>query len=893
MLRPLEVPMSRRSPLGLALSCPLALSLALASTAEAAPLPTFGPPGDPDAGWRDGLRSYVVSMQDPADFDLTVGGLLPGFAEPGALYGGTTNGSFTPAAQLDIERAWLLDKGTTPHTSMLRIPPECFTGDYIEGNVTVPDHGLPTSDSVFVPTSVVGTSGYGFLWAWEYGASVPSGAPQGNPYYQMPQLLNRAAVRLAVELIMVDQMHKTQDNDDPGNYILASADTNPGGWPQHAIDLGDWEASPSGQWHPPECVPYGCGFDQTLNRSQYLALTLFDLASEYAFTRSGLPDWLKASFDAAFLRLGNRLAAWGPAAGQMNFTTPGANALYLIAALTGEPQAMTDYEDYTMAMLAPPLFDEAGFFRDDGGWDASYNNYNLDHLGRLVRHELEYGPSGVHGDVTTALESMYWLKSHLTVVDPDGEWGFRYSPNHWNSRTAQGVVHAQGTKSASAFDGIVLDIDGAYADLQGADPLDHEGFGWAMSSTYLQTNKETGNKHVDLLDDGVNAVWPANDYDWNPSSTAPYEGVAPWQYIKPGYVRPAWASMIAKPGDHAAWDAALVDPELDLYPVQRSGDGIEIIDDDFVWARFGAMTAMIHTGRVSSYEGPAKANPDISRLPAGYGGGMLSYLYGDQAGAGVIGRRRARYGSNPELMDDWSQWWRWSLHDVWLHNDQGGLTQSGRILQPSVSVTPIYSGLTPQSVVVEVSGNIPVDNQRFGTVLSQPVPYSRVFTVDQGGLRVETSVAACADPLFDAVETIPLNGIGYRYQGYHMLAGQGVWEDDLSVVFTDANGDDHPIYGPNGVDDDVEQYKDDIVLVTYQRLGGEVVVEFTTPQRVKLSSPYAHWDRYYGGTVDDDGVISQSLLRTRNLVVDLIGNADDGTPGWLVDTTVEYTIYTY
>lgn len=891
--------MSRLYAIGLALCGPLALGLVHAPAAQAAPIPRYGPPGDTDVQWRDDLRSFIVAHQNPADFELRVGGVLPDFVRPTTLYSGGTNGSFSATAERDIERAWLLDAYTAPVTQMLRIPPECFTGDYIEGVTTTPDHQLPVADYVFAPDAPLAWSGYGFLWAWEY---------SGNPYYQTPQMLNRAATRIALELIMIDQMHKTRGNDDPLNYVLASEDTNPGGWAAHGIPTSDWQTNAAGMDHPPECVAYACTYQQTRNRSQFLAVHLFGVASEYAFIRSGLSAADRQAFDDGLVRLGNRLATWGPPAMQMNLTTPGANALYLIAALTGDPQAMADYEDYTLAMLSPPLYDEAGYFRDDLGWDASYNNYHLDHLGRLVRQELEYGVSAVHGDVTAALEAMYRLKSHLTVVDPDGELGFRYSPNHWNSRTDQGVVYGQGSKTASAFDGIALGIDGAYADLQGADPADYEGFGWALLSTYHQTRKETGEKHVDQLDDGSKETFAqGNDFDWNPLSTAPYVGMQqwhPWDARDHGYVRPAWASMLDSSGLLTAWEGDLAaDPELDLFPVQRSQDGIEIIDDDFVWARFGPMTTLIHTGPVSSFEDDPNPNPDISQLPAGYGGGMLSYVHGDQAGAGMIGRRRARYGlgqtpaEEAGLNDNWSEWWRWSLHDVWLRNDQGGLTQSGRILQPSTTVSPSYSGSVPVSVDVAVGGDIPTTNDRFGTVLTDPVAYSRTFEVSASGVLVETVVGPSADPLLDAVETIPLNGIGYRFQGLHMLANQGIWEDDLSVIFTDAYGNDHDILGtvdPAGQQILVEQYIDDVVLVTYSRLGGEVVVEFGAPQRIKLTEPYAHWTTYFDGTgVDSDGSTSQSFLRTRNLVVDLIGNADSGVAAWLMATSVDYTIFTY
>jgi hypothetical protein len=343
----------------------MACLAAAALPAHGGPLPHYGPPGDPDAGWRTALVDFVddagLGTSDPAPFDIRVAGVPPAFLRVPAA------GPYTKAERHDIERAWLLGKGTGPVTSMVHVPPEAFTLDHIEGLATFAD-GLTTgadpAKHVFAPVETTGASGYGFLWGWAYG---------GNPYHGMPEMLNRASVRLAVDLIMVDQAHKTWNNKVAANYLDASDHLNPGTLTAVPMSCFLVESS-SGALHPPR---YGTGATTACptgqlprNRPSEYALSLFNLASEYAFLRPGLAAADQATFDAALVRLGNRLRLWGAGYLQMNRTTPGAPALYLISALTGDLQAAADYDAYVTQMLAPHNYDPAGFFADDHGWDG-------------------------------------------------------------------------------------------------------------------------------------------------------------------------------------------------------------------------------------------------------------------------------------------------------------------------------------------------------------------------------------------------------------------------------------------------------------------------------------------------------------------------------------------
>jgi hypothetical protein len=348
-----------------------------------------------------------------------------------------------------------------------------------------------------------------------------------------------------------------------------------------------------------------------------------------------------------------------------------------------------------------------------------------------------------------------------------------------------------------------------------------------------------------------------------------YGGVGVWQEKQYGYYRPGWSSFLDPTGLFDVWEADLADPELELLPVERSEDGIEIIGDDFVWAKFGDQSTLIHMGSVSPSEAFVA---DVGVLPKGYGGGMLSYVHGASAGAALLGRKRASYkgGSTAERLarnDNWAEWFRWSLHTVWLEDEDGDLTLSGRIVDPIRAAIPVFDGRTPAAVKVAVLGDIPA-----GDVLSADMSYVREFIVEPSGVEVAVTLGGSgADVLQSALETIPLNGIGYREQGVFT----GVWEDDLEVEFHHGRGSITTFTAASPA----ELWLEEVDAVVYRRLGGTLTVDFATPVTAMLTEPYVHWTRYYDPAHGDGTGYSQSFLRTRNLVVDLIGNQAGLSPG--------------
>ena len=105
-----------------ALGTALALCAAPAADALAIDIPIETLPGDPDAGWKKDLRTFIGTFT-ATDFRLpqAANGRPGPFERTGNVVG--TAGPYTPAEELSIEEAWLLEAGTAPYAQILNMRP--------------------------------------------------------------------------------------------------------------------------------------------------------------------------------------------------------------------------------------------------------------------------------------------------------------------------------------------------------------------------------------------------------------------------------------------------------------------------------------------------------------------------------------------------------------------------------------------------------------------------------------------------------------------------------------------------------------------------------------------------------------------------------------------------
>lgn len=847
------------------------LLLSLTSLAFATQIPTQSFAGDPDRGWKRGLYDVLVSLDNPVNFDL--GYPLPLIVGPTTIYGFPSNTTITPAGKDEFLQNWLMEGDAAPVVDYMWAPPETYTLTYIEGGTMWPSHLVNTSLSLVQPLTQEERTGYAFLYHWDY---------SGNPYQGRPEVLARAMSVLALELIGIDQAHKVENNTDPDNHVF--------GTPITATEPG-CSAQP-----PRASNLYGNG----LNTSYDFALTLEDLAYSYWMIRDDVPDWTRSYYDEAFMRLGDRLACWGPLVLHFNRTTPGALALLLIADATGSPDAFDDYETYTGDMLS--FFDKGGFFPDDWGWDSSYNNINIGNMGRLAEMDDRLGPSVWNHDIHATLEEMYRMKRHVTISEPfAGPEHFRYAPNHWNTRTGADTVSGQGLRSVSSFEGISMRVADAYSELRDWDPNSPIDFAYMGTTTPL--NGFSAAYRSAFAFGSLDPQFTAND-NWNAS---PYPLVRAWTEQAANYY---WPNYAVTEWDHsrdylADWaNDIATNPDLELFSNELSGDTCEEIDDDFVFVRANRLSALVYTGPVSFYEDGQTPLPQNAYMAAGYGGGMLSYLYDTDSGATILSRRRTRYPSTGtaadlEVAENWDRWDSWALHDVWVHRAVPGgesLTHSARILTPTVKVAGCTAGSGTASVTV--SGKIPATNStpwltctsgQLGCVdFTAPIPYSRTFGFSSNGpIKIVTEVGPTADIVDAVVETIPLNGLSYLNYGDTTgwtPTSNWHWEDAFPIEFDTLNG-------PVVASQNVNTWVDDVTSVTYPRLGHGIRINFMRPQRVKLNDFYGFWYNFdVNAQTDGDG--SNTWLRTHNLVVDVLANAlgPNYVPQVMPATTIAYTI---
>lgn len=442
---------------------------------------------------------------------------------------------------------------------------------------------------------------------------------------------------------------------------------------------------------------HGSPAGASVRRSDFLGGTLIWMAYAYREAKNDLPQNVRAAYETGLKKMVARLQEWGPKNLHTNMELFAPVGLAYAAQAVNDPETHKAAKDYTTKLFSDPRnYNPAGFFLEEGGFDATYNGISLffsTWAGLITDWDF----------VKQALNQNFKLRAHLSLPDAAGsrERHF-FGPSHFNTRTS------------------------------GDSPSDQWGwndrnYGAAMMTEYALPLLEWPDE-VDFQRESTRLA-KLRDKDADPPR--------PWK--EDHWIRADLTTEYPK-GDFFNRITALraEDSPLLKSPYEKPGHFVERFGDSFVIAKFDTYAVILFTGAVvSEYQGK----------PRGFGGGNLSAFWTPESGPVVLGRSRGNQGKTHDQPEDWRVR---PVHSISGQTANGKMFTSARCLQPEVSIHT-----TPESLEVTVSGTIATNPVRMA--LRGTMTYQREFRADASGIEVESSVkVATPEEISDLCEVIPL-----------------------------------------------------------------------------------------------------------------------------------------
>jgi hypothetical protein len=844
---------------------------------------------------KNTLRTWI-GMLSPSQFEWSTA--TPHFLEPVVAYGGSPaavpGGGACPANLVlpalsftdvyEIERTFVLfDEMIGTYAwdwATLSLAPEAFT--------------LAGMEDVGNCEERVPQLGWDPMMTW-----MANWGYAGNPYHTDPQnreaLLLRGAAWLAEQLILLDYEHV-------GEVVTALPSNTT--QPQPGFTFV----------HPPP----GQGPSGSVNHYPDLA----GMLGVYAFTWSQVRPLLVqqqrlqeiAAIETLLRMYSERLDAWNNFGMHANRFSRSAWATALLQRTSPHPTLANQYNDRVIDMYDPAgwVYRPAGHLFDDGGYDSSYNGWNLLYL----THILYIDPTFHSPLIDDAAGELATLRAHLLLQDPDGTWT---SPNAFNSRTGGnslggtvGRTPRQGTGGhmMTWLAALAHGVPYAHAFLRDAELIGPQSR-ITYPSPYLRLDPSGPDFHKELLcqmngrfsyiNTAIGAPRPLDDLPNQPGSGSrtgfyTFRGT-PGEYSMPRFVVSEFDPNLLRDW----WDQRNQQPDLELFPFEEDGPYVRSLDDEFIYVKMGqgqpeeTYVAMVHAGPVSPGDSDVGGNQFV---PTGFGGGQLTSYWAPDGGAFVRSMRRGY--NNPNIaFDEFSQWRSWAIHAVsMLSYDNGTWTSSSRIHTPGTRVAlydkpiprgdlraalsrttdtcfgdepmpiPVFGTTTNQqeladAVLVRVCGAIPTAVRTLSVApppaLSAPLPYARVFYMGPRDMFVATTIrpeaAHSGDLMAEAWETFPLHDHHLPETTYGPMT---IWLHAPGVGAVDGSQGAAPVAG--------------VTSVTVKRANATMRILFDTPQVVGVS---------------DEILYGAGDTWTRNLLIDLLGGLG---PDTLQPTTVTYRI---
>ena len=548
------------------------------------------------------------------------------------------------------------------------------------------------------------------------------------------------------------------------------------------------------------------------NRTDFVAPHI----AMWAYTLRGagdvMPAEARAAYAAGLEKACRRIMEWGPKGEETQFEMLSLVGLWYAAEAIKSPEFSQAVLAYIDRVISNPEFvDPAGYFPDAGAFDSNFSGMSLYFATWLA---MASDLPAVCAPVNRA----WTLRSHLLLPDPDGTIT---GPTHFNTRTnttpiadGWGWPHRQRAAamlsdeamamlSWPSTNGVVKELirqpDATYALPMPTDDELRRAPGQVMghlAARYISNEKWViqGTKYAQpWARPWTFQVWP-NSMNMEMVNYA-------HEHYRDGLYRRMHDVV-------AAEDPYFTIPLMQETPfpfINEFGSSFVIRHST---ASSAAYSAVIHTGAVS---GPAGRGYYEYEGPYGFGGGQLSAFWTADSGSIILGCRAGMtYGKTFDTIDGWRSW---PIHAVTGVRPDGKVFSSSAIRQPTVK-----TDTSPDLTTVTVSGEIPKENFAQKEVLDGQVNYTRVFVLDDAGVSVTTTITADGkDQVAELIESIPIYSGGTRSKGNE--------KSQAIVVFLVGETEVIP----------ADDYVDAISSIKITRFGKTSTIEFSEPQRVRLS----------------------------------------------------------
>jgi hypothetical protein len=550
------------------------------------------------------------------------------------------------ATPVESYRAFLLNNiYASPDTRVMHIPAAHLTLAEMDRGDSVRIPGIP-SGARSRPDSV----SYAWYATWDF---------PGNPYRGSRALKLRAFVLNAVDLMLLDRGH------DEGKY----------------------------------------------GRSDFLAGTMIWLAWGHLQCRDVLPPPVRAAYEAGLRRMVDKLVRWGPTGLMTDMDLFVLVSMPMLCRVFPDDAAIrrTATELTERLVTNTQFFQPAGYFRDLGCFDVSYNGISL--------YMLTWSAALCDWPhVHEALAKAYRLRSHMVLPEVGGGY---VGPSHFSSRTSGDAAGDQWNWPQRSFAAAAL-IDEALPALGMCEPNGLDAIG-----TPRHTKAEAD--LVLLLNRTLEAPRDFTQAPWAEAHWTSFPAYAPL------LVTDELLERLVKLRDERS--------PLLLPAAARDERYVRDFGGEIVACKTDRYAAILFAGPVGGEAGKSFH---------GLGGGTLSAFGTAATGPLIVGRRGGCQGTaNPDTYDEASLW---PVHAITALTADGAYVSTARCRSPRVAVDAAAKPAT-----LSVEGAIPSRKIRDAEALVGELTYTRRFTMHDDRLTVATTVRGDGrDRLRDMFETIPL-----------------------------------------------------------------------------------------------------------------------------------------
>ena len=427
-----------------------------------------------------------------------------------------------------------------------------------------------------------------------------------------------------------------------------------------------------------------------------------------------LPEEVRAAWFEGLRWFGLRIAAARPM-GPENMQLSVPVGLHYASLATGDEELAAESRRW-IDMILDRSYDEAGYIRDGGIPDGSYNGISLHRL-------AEYYAITRSPRVLEAIRQSYELKRHLTLPEPGGGW---LSPSHFNARSQDGFTNDQYKGREVMF---ALDAPASRPFLIEA---------WATGLTL-----DTLRAHLRMTNDRTFSRFP---------------GPKRW-----GGRMHNWGSVLTLPYVIHHQD------ESKLWQLVEQGPGVAVTDEQHFARQFGGEFFVVRRPgyAVILYAGPARADDrgatnyrNMLKGEGGYfngfAGGGISAFWTPEAGSLLLGRMTAYEAYERQTMEfEWGKYLLPGWSD-WLNNHLVGKTADGKILTSARAASP-ESRFDPEAGVLTIRGVMPSRTHRQGRITDATVAYERRYEFKNDRVDVRVRVMVDQPVEFEAFyEILPL-----------------------------------------------------------------------------------------------------------------------------------------